>query len=480
MSDKPQHDPVLVKLFTEALGCQFHGNPNGALIAYKRLQRQFPDFADAWINASSVLSEMERYEEAMDMALRALEIVPENPNAFCALANARKGLRDLNDAMVYFRRTLDYDPAHFPALTNLAEIYANRGIFQEALDLYSSAIQVQPHNSVAWENRATLRLWMLDMAGAETDFKQALELDENNVTARRFLGITYLLQYRYLEGWSVLKLIQPPRWSGIQNHFGKPIWDGEPLNGRTLLVNAEQHGFGDLIQFARFFPVLQQQYDCRILLSIREPLKRLSANLPGVERLVIAGEPLPPFDLVAPFMDLLVILNFDSSEIPPPCKFLPKSLSLPELDRPGFKIGLVWAASHVLRSINPNILDELADIPGVAWYGLQKPSPDKAPNLPGFIDMSPHMGDFMDTAQIAKQLDLIVTVDTSMAHLAGSLELPTLVILSHLPEWRWGFNEKTPWYPTISLLRQTAYGDWQETISLLKKWIVEFMAFRKI
>jgi ADP-heptose:LPS heptosyltransferase len=117
----------------------------------------------------------------------------------------------------------------------------------------------------------------------------------------------------------------------------------------------------------------------------------------------------------------------------------------------------------------------LADIPRIAWYGLQKPPSTEPPNLPGFIDLSCHMGDFLDTAQIARQLDLIVTVDTAMAHLAGSLNLPAIILLHYLPDCRWGIKgQHSPWYQSLTLLRQPAHSDWHGTINLLKERIAEF------
>jgi hypothetical protein len=193
------------------------------------------------------------------------------------------------------------------------------------------------------------------------------------------------------------------------------------------------------------------------------------------------------FDLVAPIAELPVILSIDSSNLPPPIPILTdcqQLVSMSEFDRPGFKVGLTWAGSpahpgDAQRSMNPRFLDDLAGIPGIAWYGLQKPPSIEPPNLPGFTDMSPHMGDFMDTAQIARQLDLIVTVDTSMAHLAGSLYLSTIVLLPYLPEWRWGLGEYTPWYPTLTLLKQPSPNDWKAVVSLLKQRIIKLATFGK-
>jgi ADP-heptose:LPS heptosyltransferase len=124
----------------------------------------------------------------------------------------------------------------------------------------------------------------------------------------------------------------------------------------------------------------------------------------------------------------------------------------------------------------PSFLDELSDIPGVAWYGLQKQPGQVLPKLPGLALMSRHMGDFMDTAQIAKQMDLLVSVDTSMAHLAGFLGMPSLVLLPYMPDWRWGLgSSRTPWYPTMTLLRQPAHGDWRSVVAMLKSEIAGMM-----
>jgi hypothetical protein len=121
--------------------------------------------------------------------------------------------------------------------------------------------------------------------------------------------------------------------------------------------------------------------------------------------------------------------------------------------------------------MDPAFFDELADMPGIeniAWYGLQVPPAERPPKLPGFTDLSRYMGDYMDTAKIAKQLDLVVTVDTSMAHLAGFLGLPAIVLLAYMPDWRWGLADRSPWYPTLTLLRQPAHGDWASVMGALK------------
>ena len=479
-----RHDPLLVKLFSEALGRQSQGGLSSALAIYKRIQRQFPYFADAWINASSALREMGRHEEALDAALRAIELAPENPIANFALADAHQCLENINKAAACFRKTLEYDPGHLPALANLARIYVNNGYFAQAVELCDRAIKLEPSKSVIWMLRGQARYFLLDISGAEADMAQAIALDANNWLAYAFLACFQRIQWRYQESWATIKACRDLGGTWVtRQDFGKPHWNGEPLNGRTLLVYKEQHGFGDYMQLARFFPYMRRQYGCRILLLIHEPLARLFADLSGIDGLIIRGEPTPDFDVVSHVGEFFLIINIDPSKLPPPITILPGPRPMPELERPGFKIGLVWDGSplyagNAFRSISPQLFNDLADMPGIAWYGLQKPPGADLPNLPGFIDMSPHIGDFMDTAQIAKQLDLIVTVDTSMAHLAGSLGLPTIVMLPHPPDWRWGLNSQhSPWYPypDYLLIRQPVSGEWKGAVDLLRDRIAELM-----
>jgi tetratricopeptide (TPR) repeat protein len=483
-------DPALVKLFKEGLACQSRGDLNAAVIAWKRIQRQFPDFADAWTNASTLLSEMGRSEEALDMALRAVELDPENPLAIYALASARLDLGCVAEAKMYLHSAIERDPRHFLSLAKLADIHAREGNFTEALRLYDRAIQIYPSLHILWLHRSKVKLMTFDMAGAEEDLLQVLKLDPNYTLAHMSMSYILPLQGRYREGWVHVNALYN---ASAENDFGKPNWNGEPLDGRTLLIYSNNHqfgGFGDVIQFARFFPYIKQNLctcDGRLLLFTYGSLKRLMKNLPGIDGIFTEGEPLPDFDVVTPVDELPSKLNIDLLELPPPTQILPECLpmAMPELDRPGFKIGLVWAGSSsnsnkAIRDMSPVLFDELSDIPGIAWYGLQKPSAVEPPKLPGFIDMSPHMGDFMDTAKIARQLDLIVTVDTSMTHLAGSLGLPTIVLLPYLPDWRWGLNsQQTNWYPTVTLFRQPAHNDWKGTVSLLKQRIIKLATPRK-
>jgi Flp pilus assembly protein TadD len=483
--DPMQLDPRLLEMYMGALYQQTQGNRSGALLAYRRLQSRFPGFADGWTDGSVVLSELGRHDEALGMAERGLALAPGSPAAHCAAGNALRGLGRAEEAAGHYGEAILLDPAHSPSLTNLAGIHLGRGDFKGALELGGRAIEADPKCSVSWANRGYARMRALDLGGAEADLRRALELDTGNHQARWNLAYLHLLQGRHREAWPNFRArMELDAWSGNRRAFGKPHWKGEALDGRALLVYTEQ-GLGDTLQFSRFLPRLKE-YGGRVLLLARPPLVRLLSRLPGVDApdgLLAEGGPLPDFDFAVSIMDLPAILDAgpdDLAPLPPPA--LPPCWTMPpmhELDRPGFKVGLAWAGSPIYsndanRSMGPRPLDGLADIPGadgadgVSWYGLQKPPSPDPPALPGFADLSKYMGDFMDTAQIARRLDLVVTVDTSVAHLAGLLGVPAIVLLPYMPDWRWGLGEKTPWYPEMVLLRQPGHGDWGSVVGALK------------
>jgi tetratricopeptide (TPR) repeat protein len=471
-------DPALTKLFKDALSRQAAGDAGGALIAYKRVQRQFPDFPDAWVNAALLLCDMDRHEEAIWQSERALELDGGSWPAAHARAHAQRKIGMAAEAEAGLSALLEADPAHRPAILTLAGFRAEDGRFAESMELFDRASRLEPLRGDPLVMRGVARMWAVDLPGAEADFRAALASGADGDHVRMNLAISLLIQGRYREAWPLFGSTM-----ALGDIFEKASgrWDGRPLRGGDLLVRTYPHGFGDVVMFARLLPMARERAGGRLLLSVYEPMLRLARGLPGVDGVTVQEKddpPLGPLGAITNILELPVLLSVDPAATPPPTALrLPPSMAdapaPPELLRPGLKVGLVWAGNPVhtgdaKRSMDPRLLDALADVEGVAWYGLQVPPAPDPPRLPGFTDLSGLFGDFLDTAQAVRHLDLVASVDTSVLHLAATLGVPTLALITHTPEWRWGLGETTHWYPAARLIRQPRMGDWPGAVERLK------------
>jgi hypothetical protein len=262
--------------------------------------------------------------------------------------------------------------------------------------------------------------------------------------------------------------------------FPTPPWDGSPLDGRTILVHAEQ-GLGDTMQFLRYVPLVRRRGG-RVILVCQPPLMRLLSRVPGIERLVAWGEPLPEYDVQVPLMSLPGLFGTTLETVPAEVPYLDAEPALVEAWRhrlgsyAGFQVGIVWQGNprfrfDRLRSIPLAQFAPLARVPGVHLLSLQKgPGRDQLAALPGSFpvtdlghQLDETTGAFLDTAAVMKNLDLVITSDTVAAHLAGALGVPVWVALHDVPDWRWLLDrEDSPWYPTMRLFRQTRPGQWEE------------------
>jgi hypothetical protein len=261
--------------------------------------------------------------------------------------------------------------------------------------------------------------------------------------------------------------------------FAKPLWSGESLDGKTILLYAEQ-GFGDAIQFLRYVPQVAA-YGGRIVLRLHRFLVRLAATLPGDMTIVTPGTRLPDFDVWCPLLSVPRILETRLDRIPGEVPYLfPRPALIERWQRrfaglPGRRIGLAWAGDprHIndfRRSIGLERLKQLFAISGNSWVSLQK-GPRARDHLAQLapstlLDISDELGDFADTAGAIANLDLVIAADTAVAHLAGALAKPMWTLVPFSPDWRWMLNrEDSPWYPTMRLFRQPAPGDWDSVVA---------------
>lgn len=366
------------------------------------------------------------------------------------------------------RVALSRNPGDAAAKAVLAQLLLDAGRAGEAEPLLRDLLALDPSRPglrTALGN-AHKRMGRLDEA--EASYRIALEADPGDIAARYNLAILCLLQGRLGEGWEGREL----RWraAGVAPRaFCEPEWDGSPLRGRTLLLHGAQEGFGDAIMALRF---AAQAKGGRVLVECHPHLAELFRTCPLVDGVIPLGEPLPPFDVQALLMSLPRILRVEKDTIPWPGPYL-RAPGAPEALGPGFKVGLVHAGSpahpdDAARSIPPDRFEVFSSLlPDCAFFSLQKAGAPLPP-LPAELrarDLGRALPDFAATARILASLDLLVSVDTSVAHLAGAMGLPVLLLLPFEPDWRWMLEgDTTPWYPSIRLFRQPRPEDWDPAL----------------
>lgn len=412
-----------------------------------------------------------RRAEAVGSFRQALQLAPNNVGVWVQLAAVLFELGRLPEAEAACRQALGLDPGNQPALLQLAAALNLLERPEEALQCLAGL----DADAGAASLRGAALLSLGDVEGAIAGFREALTLAPDFAPAHHNLSLALLLKGNFEEGWREYE------WRGATALFEarrglpqQPLWQGEPLNGKRLLVHAEQ-GLGDAIQFARFLPRLEAA-DGRIVLECLAPLERLFRTLAGAQELVSVEDPLPEYDVRIPLLSLPRVLGSTLESDP----YLAADPELVESWRARLagpegtiKAGLVWAGSpsnaHDLRrSMPPTYLARLANIQGVKLYSLQKDVPPPA----GLrcTDLAPELGDFADTAAAVACLDLVISVDTAVAHLAGAMGRPVWVLLAYTPDWRWQLGrEDSPWYPTARLFRQPSKGDWLEVVLQVRR-----------
>ena len=265
---------------------------------------------------------------------------------------------------------------------------------------------------------------------------------------------------QFTEGWAEHEWRFQAHITHLRTYL-QPVWRGEPMAGKTLLVWAEQ-GYGDTIQFVRFIPQLAAR-GIAVVLQVQPPLVSLLSGMTGAARVIGLDEDPPPFDRHIALMSLPHLLGVTLDLIPQDCPYLPRPAPLSVPSTPKRRIGVVWAGSPThhndrRRSIAVADMAKLTQWSGVDWISLAKdPSA-----LPANVQPPPlALDDFRQTAQVIGSLDLVISVDTAMAHLSGALDVPTWVLLGYAPDWRWLTGRgDSPWYPQVRLFRQTRLGDW--------------------
>ena len=407
---------------------------------------------------------------------KALGLVGDDVNAALGLGHCLHQLGRYAEALVLYDRLIRIAPQSAPAWNNRGNTLLELSRHADAADSFYRVLEINPalHDARVALASCLQALGQVDLALAACDM--VLKAAPDHAEAHWNRSLLLLLKGDYDEGWREYEWRwQKRNFTSPRRNFPQPRWQGEPAAGKTILIHAEQ-GFGDVLQFCRFVALVADR-GMRVIFECHPPLVHLMHSLAGVEKIVPMGEPLTEFDLHLPLMSLPLIFDTTLDSVPAVVPYL-----APPADRlktwqgrvPGdrrLKIGLCWAGKGYpdpLRSCPPHALAPLVAIPGIAWYSLQVGWQEVFP-FP-MNDLTGHVGDFADSAALIAQLDLVITIDTAVAHLAGALGRPTWVMLPHAPDWRWLLKrEDTPWYPTMRLFRQNGPDTWQNVVQRIAR-----------
>ncbi len=453
-----------LKRFAEALGAYDRA------IAVKSREARF------WSNRGIALRGLQRPDEAIESFERAVQIDPGHVNAWSNMGSVFREAKMFDRAITAFRRALDIEPRNAALVSNYATVFEHTGDHEQMANLARQALSLDPGYAEAYTLLANHELEAGRYDAAEQLYGKAIELDPRNRNANWNLAIIWLLRGDYEAGWRQFEWRRQLH-SVVTAHmeYPAPEWDGSPLEGRTILLATEQ-GIGDVIQFIRYAAELKRMGAGRVMVECPWPLAPLLDSVPGVDQAVARGAPLPGFDTWAHLMSLPFLFGTTLESIPASVPYVfaePRPAAAAVIDEPDvLKVGIAWSGNPMhqrdyLRSVEPSRFLPFRDIPGIRLYSLQKGAASEQQlselGQSGIIDLGPHLGDFRDTAAAIAKLDLVITVDTSVAHLAAAMGKPTWILLTHVPDYRWMLERNdSPWYPTARLFRQHRPRQWDE------------------
>ena len=425
------------------------GKSQEAIAAYQQAISLKPDYAEAYSNMASALQLQGRYAEALENCRQAVQITPDYAEAYNNMAAALQAQGQYTEALEKAKQAVQLRPNYAEAYNTMASTLQSQGKNTEAIENYRHTLQLQP------------------------DYAEV----HNN------LGMALLLTGEFSQGWKEFEWRLVPELATYPHRYDVPRWDGSSFVSKRLLVHYEQ-GLGDSIQLSRYLPMVKA-LGGTVILEERKPLLGLFQQFSEIDELVEASpdsRPAVNFDIYVPFMSLAGILKTTLETIPAEVPYIRPDTEKAQnwqnrLSGPDFKVGIAWAgrATHKNdrnRSCTLEQFASLAEIDGVKLYGLQKGRAasqlNQLPNGMEITNLGEQFENFADTAAAIENLDLVISVDTAAAHLAGAMGKKVWTLLPFSPDWRWMLDrEDSPWYPTMRLFRQEKWGDWDSVFSRL-------------
>lgn len=429
--------------YNRGLVLQKVGRLEEALVDYRAATNSDPALTSAWVNQAFALIALGRYPQAIEAADWAIQQQNSEPSAWLAKGNALKGIHALGQAAEAFRQGVQLALEAKELKASLANTLRELGQVEESIVLLRETVVQFP-----------------DFAEAQRDLAHAL-----------------LLNGEYLEGWKQNRW----RWktqslAGGQRHQSIPEWTGQTLTGKRILLWDEQ-GFGDAIQFVRFVPWVAE-LGAEVVLEVQSGLVRLFQTVRGVTTVAARGEELPAVDYQVSLLDLGDVFKTDSFAIPNEVPYL--EVLAEETKGEGLRVGICWAGNPMHdndrnRSLNPELLQPVFSSEGIECHSLQVGVREvEAEGISGLTPLSFSPTDFFDTAKLIASMDVVISVDSAIAHLAGALGKEVWILLPFAPDWRWMLSgEDSLWYPSATLIRQNRAGNWGDPITkILQKLAV--------
>ena len=489
----------------------------------REVLRQTPDDVRALCLLALVLAEQRRFDEALASARRAIDVAPGTARPHYALGQVWQAADRFPEAEASYRQAAQLDPRHARAHNNAGVCMQMLGRVDEAVSWYRKALEIDPELPQANQNYSAFALdanaqraaiagyrrriaehpqdvaALVNLAKTCVDLEpdealacldRAITIDPDHAEAHFCRAQLLLQRGDYARGWREYEWRwRMPRYSATLHRFSQPVWDGSPLGGATLLIHGET-GLGDMLQFVRYAPLVAERGG-RVILECQPALRSLLQHVEGVGSVVTQGEPLPPFSRHVPLIMLPGLFGTTLQNVPwrgPYIRAEAERVAAwrPLVEREGaaLKVGLVWGGNPAnwadgRRSVPVGALVPLLRASDAAFFSLQVgKASEAAASLPAElrpVDHTARLRDFADTAALMSLLDLVVAIDTSVAHLGGALGVPTWVLLAHATDWRYHLRRSdNPWYPSMRLFRQPSEGDWpgavDELVARLGEW----------
>lgn len=468
--------------FNRGFGLQELKHFDAAIASYDKAIASYAEYAEAHCNRGVVLIELKQFDAAVTSCDRAIAIKPTYAEAYFNRGNALLARKQFDEALTSYDLALTINPRYSKAHANRAFALHHLKQLEAALTSYDTSIEIFSGSAETHSNRGLVLHELNRMDDALSSYDRAITTDPEYAEAYFNMSLTYLVCGLFHQGWALYEWRLKAGGSELASrNFSEPVWSGElPLVGKKILLHSEQ-GFGDTIQFSRY-AVQVASLGANVLLEVPEPLLGVLYGLGSAIELVERGKPLPAFDYHCSLLSLPLAFNTDAMSIPARQSYLrgERAKVMEWSQRLGLKtrprIGIVWSgnADHVNdhnRSIPLSAL--MASLPDTCEYvSLQKEVRASDRRVLESHSEIRHFGealkDFGDTAALCDLMDLVVSVDTSVAHLSGAVGRPTWILLPHVPDWRWLLDrDESPWYPSVKLYRQASDREWAGVLGRL-------------